>query len=137
MEKILAAIFTFFKHGLGDYLWDFFALFSFSLESFSRDLEQLTLTLDFQCSARLQEVECGKFYIIVGLISLAFIIYHIYKYRKPNNKKNKKELIIEIISTTLFIFVATSMFYNIVEFSTFFILCIFIGLSKLLARAVK
>jgi len=135
--KTLAAIFTFFKHGLGDYLWDFFALFSFSLESFSRDLEQLTLTLAFQCSARLQEVECGKFYIIVGLISLAFIIYHIYKYRKPNNKKNKKELIIEIISTTLFIFVATSMFYNIVEFSTFFILCIFIGLSKLLARAVK
>ena len=59
--KTLAAIFTFFKHGLGDYLWDFFALFSFSLESFSRDLEQLTLTLAFQCSARLQEVECGKF----------------------------------------------------------------------------
>ena len=136
--KTLAAIFTFFKHGLGDYLWDFFALFSFSLESFSRDLEQLTLTLAFQCSARLQEVECGKFYIIVGLISLAFIIYHIYKYRKPNNKKNKKELIISIIIAPLMVFVVTSMFFGIIGvLTTFILIIILIGLILLLVRAVK
>ena len=103
MEKILAAIFTFFQYDLGDYLGNFFASFSFA--SISNDLEQLTLTI--QCSASLQEGWCGKFYIIVGLISLAFIIYNIYSYRKPNNEKNKKELIIEIIMTPLFIITFT------------------------------
>ena len=127
--KILAAIYTFFKYDLGDYLWDFFT-------SFLKDLEQLTLTI--QCSARLQEGWCGKFYIIVGLISLAFIIYNIYSYRKPNNEKNKKELIIEIIMTPLFIITFTSMLYSIVKFSTFFILLmILLGLWDLLGRVIK
>ena len=122
--KILAAIFTFFKYDLGDYLGDFFT-------SFSKDLEQLTLTI--QCSARLQEGWCGKFYIIVGLISLAFIIYNIYSYRKPNNEKNKRELIIEIIMTPLFIITFTSMFYSIIGLSTFLILLIILfGLLNLL-----
>ena len=127
--KILAAIYTFFKYDLGDYLWDFFT-------SFLKDLEQLTLTI--QCSARLQEGWCEKFYIIVGLISLAFIIYNIYSYRKPNNEKNKKELIIEIIMTPLFIITFTSMLYSIVKFSTFFILLmILLGLWDLLGRVIK
>ena len=81
---------------------------------------------------------CGKFYIIVGLISLAFIIYNIYSYRKPNNEKNKKELIIEIIMTPLFIITFTSMLYSIVKFSTFFILLmILLGLWDLLGRVIK
>jgi len=127
--KILAAIYTFFKYDLGDYLWDFFT-------SFLKDLEQLTLTI--QCSASLQEGWCGKFYIIVGLISLAFIIYNIYSYRKPNNEKNKKELIVEIIMTPLFIITFTSMLYSIVKFSTFFILLmILLGLWDLLGRVIK
>ena len=148
MEKILAAIFTFFKHD-----WSEFSFSNlFSSESFLRDLEQLTLA--FQCSARLNEkVEfssfdiinyftqdgwCGNFYIIVGLISLAFIITDIRRYRKPNNKKNKKELIIGIVIAPLMVFVATSMFFNIIGILTFFMLfIILIGLILLLVRVAK
>ena len=132
MEKILAAIFTFFKHD-----WSEFSFSNlFSSESFLGDLEQLTLA--FQCSARLQEFGCGKFYIIVGLISLAFIITDIRRYRKPNNKKNKKELIISIIIAPLMIFVVASMFFVIIGvLTTFILIIILIGLILLLMRAVK
>ena len=56
---------------------------------------------------------------------------------KPN-KRNKKELLIGITIAPLMVFVATSMFFNIIGILTFFMLfIILIGLILLLVRVAK